>query len=83
MATKQQVIDLHAKHPDWTCYRIAEELGCTSAYVRATASREGLKLPPKRSGVDSSLLDLGMACRAAGLTLRDILDISEQRMKRA
>lgn len=82
MATKQQVIALNAKHPDWTSYRIAEELDCSSAYVRATGSRNGLRFPGKRDGVDN-LRDLGMACRRAGLTLRDILEIGEKRRRRA
>ena len=79
MATKDQVLHLHTKHPDWNCQRIAEALHCTAAYVRATASRMKIKLPPKREGVDSEVYDLGLACRASGITLRDILDLAEKR----
>ena len=79
MTTKDQVIDLHARHPDWTAGKIASELGCDPAYVRGTAHRMKLKIPPRRPKIDHSALELGLACRAAGLTLRDILDISERK----
>jgi len=46
MATKQQVIDLHAAEPDLTAPALAARLGTTSAYVRATSQRCSLNLPP-------------------------------------
>ena len=48
MANKNQVIDLHGRHPDWTARQIADELGCLTEYVRKTAYRNGLILPRKR-----------------------------------
>ncbi|MCP5087902.1 MAG: hypothetical protein GY952_14005 [Rhodobacteraceae bacterium] len=39
------VLDCHKDHPEWTAPQIAEKLGCTSSYVRATAQRRGLDLP--------------------------------------
>lgn len=48
MATKQQVLKLHAKYPDWTSVEIASLLGCSGGYVRATFERNGLSLGKKR-----------------------------------
>lgn len=48
MATKQQVMDLHRANPSWTANDIANHLDCLSAYVRATARRNGLDLPKAR-----------------------------------
>ena len=45
MATKDQVIALHRKHPDWSAPDIAAALGCDASYVRATARRQSLRLP--------------------------------------
>lgn len=50
MATKSQVIDLHAANPTWTARDIADALGCLSAYVRATAQRNGLRSPHHHRG---------------------------------
>lgn len=44
MAKKQDVARLNAEHPDWTARQIAEALGCTPHYVRATASRGRFRL---------------------------------------
>lgn len=80
MANQFQVIELHQKYPQWRATQIASRLGCSSEYVRATAARKGITLngswvtkPPK----PESLVLLGRACRAAGLTLADIRDIAE------
>jgi len=48
MASKQQVIDAHSSHPDWSADEIARELKCGAAYVRATARRNRLKLADRR-----------------------------------
>lgn len=50
MANKQQVLELHARHPTMTAQQIAERLQCSDAYVRATFYRNGLTVP----GVDNS-----------------------------
>jgi hypothetical protein len=34
--TKDQVLAMHAAHPEWNASRIARELKCVSGYVRAT-----------------------------------------------
>ncbi len=47
MTTKQQVIDTHLAHPDWTAPEIAAALDCHQAYVRKTAYRLGIRLPTK------------------------------------
>lgn len=47
MATKQQVLDLHAKHPDWSYQDIARELGSTPQYVYATFVRQCLPVPKR------------------------------------
>ena len=93
MPTKDQVIDLHRKHPDWTSKQVAiaiiganvsfEQLERTSGWVRATASRNGIQFcrtvrPPKEPKPHfDSIWALGRAARAAGLTVADIIDIGE------
>lgn len=75
MATKQQVCDLHKKHPTWTALDIADVLGCGVGYVRATATRCSLTLPvceKKRAAAYA----LGRAARRAGLTHLDITCIA-------
>jgi len=42
MTTKHEVIALHRRFPDWSSTQIAERLGCSSAYVRATFYRNDL-----------------------------------------
>ena len=69
MATKDQVITAHRKHPDWTAQQIADHIGggCLSAYVRATARRNGLKLP---KAVQTRLTAEQLRKRAAALLER-------------
>ena len=43
--TKAQIINLHLEHMDWSARRLAQELGCSDAYVRKLSSLYGLKLP--------------------------------------
>tara|TARA_R110002124_G_scaffold173690_5_gene341354 strand:+ start:16842 stop:17135 length:294 start_codon:yes stop_codon:yes gene_type:complete len=43
--TKQQVIDLHRADPTLTAPDIAQALGTSASYVRATAQRCSLTLP--------------------------------------
>lgn len=45
MANKQQVLDLHHQHPDWSCQRIAAEIGAGREYVYSTFRRLGIKPP--------------------------------------
>lgn len=71
MANKKQVIELHKKNPDLTSVDIAEQLGCDSAYVRATFYRNGLTLPGN-NGDRKEIFALGRAAKRAGLTLTDI-----------
>jgi hypothetical protein len=78
MTTKDQVINLHARYPNWSAAQIAAHLGCTPEYVRATRSRNGLTTP-RISPADAQAL--GRACIDAGITLRDILDISERKRR--
>ena len=44
MTTKEDVCALHEQNPSWTSTELAKALGCSSAYVRATAGRNGLIL---------------------------------------
>jgi hypothetical protein len=46
--TKDQVLAMHAAHPEWNASRIARELKCVSGYVRATLKRAGEKNPGHR-----------------------------------
>lgn len=82
MATKNQVIQLNADHPDWTARRIAEELECGQAYVIKTAARQNLKLakrPRKEPAPHKTILALGRAAFLAGVTLADIELLSRER----
>lgn len=63
MAAKQQVIDLHTQHPDWPAAKIAKVLGCSDAYVRATAYREGLTLPYCKAWTIEELRSMARALR--------------------
>lgn len=45
MSLKNQVIDAHNRNPNWNAEAIAKFIDRSSAYVRATASRNNLKLP--------------------------------------
>jgi hypothetical protein len=79
MATKQQVIDLNKKHPEWTASDIAAELDCMVEYVGACKKRYGLKFAKAthRANHPNSVFALGRAARRAGLTVEKI-----QRMER-
>jgi hypothetical protein len=69
MATQDDVRAAHRRHPEWTANKIAQELHCSSGYIRRTAQRLRLKLPKEnRDGVQA----LGEAAKAAGMTLADI-----------
>lgn len=75
MTDQSQVRELHLKYPTWGAVQIAKRLGCLSAYVRATATRQGITLPGSRTIKASkleTLVQLGIAARAAGLTVVDI-----------
>lgn len=74
MATQQQVLETHRQHPDWSAIRIAQELDCTSAYVRATGQRLKIALPPSRP---DSIEALGNAAREAGLSVMDLQTIAK------
>jgi hypothetical protein len=50
VTTKHDVIAAHRAHPEWTPSDIAEHLKCCSAYVRATAMRNNIKLPHGKRG---------------------------------
>lgn len=56
MATKQQVLDLHRLHPDWSCRRIAAEIGAEREYVYATFRRQGIKPPRAKPRRDPAAL---------------------------
>lgn len=74
MANKQQVIDCHMQHPKWTCSEIAHELKCTPEYVNSCKRRYSLAIPRaiNRSDNPHSILALGQAAKAAGLTVEMI-----------
>jgi len=48
MTTWRDVERVHRAHPKWNASEIAAELGCGSAYVRATANRRKWDIPRKR-----------------------------------
>lgn len=75
MATKQQVIAAHRAHPEWNSCEIARALGCHSAYVRATAYRNGLVLakgPSRPRGTCPRLDYLRAEAEARGLSLHEL-----------
>jgi hypothetical protein len=81
MATKQQVIDLNKKHPNWTARDIAEELGCMVEYVGACKRRYGLKFARatgRSTENPNSIFALGREARRAGLTIERIRSISKE-----
>jgi hypothetical protein len=74
VATKQEVIDLNKKYPNWTAVEIANELGCSPEYVGACKHRYGLKFASatRRSDNPNSVFALGREARRAGLTVEKI-----------
>lgn len=82
MADQRQVRELHLKYPTWGAVQIAKRLGCQSAYVRATATRQGITLPGSRTmkpAKPETLIQLGRAARDAGLTVADIENLKSSR----
>lgn len=47
MTTKQEVYATHRENPTWGSEDIARHLGCSGAYVRTTAKRNGWSLPKR------------------------------------
>lgn len=75
MATKDDVIRLHRKHPDWTPQEIAEHLECMPEYVRATAKRQSLSLPlgfGNGGETHRAIYKLGREAAKLGLSKRDL-----------
>lgn len=55
MATKEQVLSLRERYPDWSVQDIAARLNCNDAYVRATFARaNGYKAPARIKPVEIS-----------------------------
>lgn len=82
MATKQQVIDLNLKHPDWTARQIAEALGCLPEYVGICKQRYDLKFAKATRRVQikpDSLLALGREARRFGMTVETIRKVGLER----
>lgn len=80
MTTQYEVLDALEDHPNWSSVEIANALGCSSEYVRATLRRRGRKLHPHDvAGRRRELMNLGWAAKAAGLTLADLQRIAERR----
>ena len=80
MANRHDVARLHRQHPEWTAPEMAAALRCTQEYVRATARRRGLTLAKTRPGSladPDSIVSLGRAAQAAGLTLARIRQLAD------
>lgn len=71
---RQQVIDCHEAHPDWTSFQIAEHLGYGAAHVQVIAGQCGIKLPRAPRAAPENMRDRVLAVVAAHpeLTLRQI-----------
>lgn len=68
---KEKYFVMREQHPEWTIYRIAQELGCRPSTLY------GLKL---RSDPDyANVMALGRAAVAAGLTLKQIEGMAHAR----
>lgn len=70
MANKAQVLACWRAHPDWTSTMMADEIGCAPEYVRATLTRNGIRLARRHDG--NSVYALGRAAAQAGMTVADI-----------
>ncbi len=68
MTTKFQVIALFKSYPQWSSRMIAEELDCSSEYVRTTLKRNNLKLSNDVVKTNT----LGRAALKAGMTISDV-----------
>lgn len=80
MTNKHDITRTHRENPLWCANEIAAHLGCTSAYVRATARRYHLPIPLQTRVIRGETLEaLGRAARTAGLTLADIGRIANAR----
>jgi hypothetical protein len=79
MTTKHDVIRVHQAHPTWNSGMIARELGCAPEYVRSTAKRNNLTLPKGTFRLTKNILELGIACDKAGLSVADIEAIASAR----
>lgn len=79
MATVQQVVECVTAHPRWTVRDIALELNCTTAYVRATAYRQGIKIRGLRivNKDRTRILRLGYICHQNGLSEADLMTAIE------
>lgn len=78
MTTKQDVIDLNKRHPNWTMREVADELDCMPEYVAACKRRYMLKFPKATHRTDNphSVFALGREARRAGLTIEAIRQIA-------
>jgi len=80
MATKEQVIQTHLAHPEWTVRQVAEFLECKPQYVQVCKERYSIPFPKAVRHHDdaNSIITLGRACRRFGVTLADIAGISKR-----
>lgn len=80
MATKQQVIDLHLAHPDWTARMIADSLQCSPSYVASCGKRYGLTFAASntRHNDPLSVFALGREARRAGLDIEIIRRVGRE-----
>lgn len=69
MTTKHEVYAAHRENPTWGSGDIARHLGCSDAYVRATAQRNGWSLPKRDRATSEEA-----AARRAGPELLAALD---------
>lgn len=64
-----RILETHFQHPDWKPRRIAEHVGCSIYHVRRMLTWAPM----------DELRSLGLAARAAGLTLKELLAMAAQR----
>lgn len=76
MTIAKRIARLHERHPDWDASVLARYAGTSPIYVHTVAAKLNFKLPRKpytpKAPQRGTVVELGRACRAAGLTLADI-----------
>ena len=89
MVTADQIVATHRENPTWHAGQIARHLGCDPVQVRVVKARRGLNIPRKplahqrrhKTPEQTSITQLGRACRAAGITLNDVKQIAAGRLE--
>lgn len=88
MTTKQQIIDTHIAHPEWSCREIGDALKCHDRHVYATFVRNGLDPPISLARITSTPEQLrakaaALIRRAEAIERREALRDAQHTIDRA